>query len=156
VPQDSQQRPRSKKIFVGGLAPDTTPGERPVVQLVPSLLQLPLSQLQLLVLQLVLLLVLVLVLQLVLRFLIAASLLRAWGVAAPARATHSLSCSCGWVGGAGPLTASQQPHVQSGRPPLLPHTLHADQFRQYFERFGKVIEAQIMVDHTSNRSRGFG
>ncbi|KAI8474754.1 MAG: hypothetical protein J3K34DRAFT_382980 [Monoraphidium minutum] len=56
VPQDSQQRPRSKKIFVGGLAPETTP----------------------------------------------------------------------------------------------------DQFKAYFEKYGKVIEAQIMVDHNSNRSRGFG
>ncbi|KIY99006.1 putative RNA-binding protein [Monoraphidium neglectum] len=56
VPQDSQQRPRSKKIFVGGLAPETTP----------------------------------------------------------------------------------------------------EQFKLYFERYGKVVEAQIMVDHTSNRSRGFG
>jgi hypothetical protein len=26
VPQDSGARPRSKKIFVGGLAPETTPG----------------------------------------------------------------------------------------------------------------------------------
>ncbi|GBF90957.1 heterogeneous nuclear ribonucleoprotein-like [Raphidocelis subcapitata] len=56
VPQDSQQRPRSKKIFVGGLAPDTTP----------------------------------------------------------------------------------------------------DEFKAYFQRFGTVVEAQIMVDHVSNRSRGFG
>lgn len=32
----------------------------------------------------------------------------------------------------------------------------ADAFKQHFERFGKVVEAQIMVDHTSGRSRGFG
>jgi hypothetical protein len=32
----------------------------------------------------------------------------------------------------------------------------ADIFKQHFERFGKVVEAQIMVDHTSGRSRGFG
>jgi RNA recognition motif-containing protein len=32
----------------------------------------------------------------------------------------------------------------------------ADNFKQHFERFGKVVEAQIMVDHTSGRSRGFG
>lgn len=32
----------------------------------------------------------------------------------------------------------------------------AESFRQHFERFGKVVEAQIMVDHTSGRSRGFG
>lgn len=32
----------------------------------------------------------------------------------------------------------------------------AENFKQHFERFGKVIEAQIMVDHTSGRSRGFG
>lgn len=32
----------------------------------------------------------------------------------------------------------------------------AESFKQHFERFGKVTEAQIMVDHTSGRSRGFG
>ena len=32
----------------------------------------------------------------------------------------------------------------------------ADQFQEYFERYGKVTEAQIMQDHTSGRSRGFG
>jgi hypothetical protein len=32
----------------------------------------------------------------------------------------------------------------------------AENFKQHFERFGKVVEAQIMVDHTSGRSRGFG
>lgn len=37
-----------------------------------------------------------------------------------------------------------------------PRVLVAEIFRQHFERFGKVVEAQIMVDHTSGRSRGFG
>jgi len=32
----------------------------------------------------------------------------------------------------------------------------AEAFKQHFERFGKVLEGQIMVDHTSGRSRGFG
>lgn len=31
-----------------------------------------------------------------------------------------------------------------------------DLFKVYFEQYGKVLEAQIMVDHTSGRSRGFG
>jgi hypothetical protein len=32
----------------------------------------------------------------------------------------------------------------------------AVQFKEYFEKYGVVLEAQIMVDHTSMRSRGFG
>lgn len=31
-----------------------------------------------------------------------------------------------------------------------------EEFRDYFTRYGAVAEATIMVDHTSNRSRGFG
>ncbi|KAK9838604.1 hypothetical protein WJX84_007643 [Apatococcus fuscideae] len=38
---------------------------------------------------------------------------------------------------------------------LAPDT-DEDQFQEYFERYGKVSEAQIMQDHTSGRSRGFG
>uniref|UniRef100_A0A383VZF2 RRM domain-containing protein n=1 Tax=Tetradesmus obliquus TaxID=3088 RepID=A0A383VZF2_TETOB len=38
---------------------------------------------------------------------------------------------------------------------LAPET-NEENFKQHFERFGKVVEAQIMVDHTSGRSRGFG
>ncbi|KAK9862706.1 hypothetical protein WJX84_008352 [Apatococcus fuscideae] len=38
---------------------------------------------------------------------------------------------------------------------LAPDT-DEDQFQEYFERYGKVTEAQIMQDHTSGRSRGFG
>ena len=30
------------------------------------------------------------------------------------------------------------------------------EFREYFRQFGPVTDAQIMVDHTSGRSRGFG
>ena len=32
----------------------------------------------------------------------------------------------------------------------------ADQFRAYFSQYGEVVEAQIMQDHMSGRSRGFG
>ena len=32
----------------------------------------------------------------------------------------------------------------------------ADDFREYFGQFGDITEAQIMQDHTSGRSRGFG
>eukprot|EP00878_Enallax_costatus_P017996 GHUV01018922.1.p1 GENE.GHUV01018922.1~~GHUV01018922.1.p1 ORF type:complete len:230 (+),score=48.72 GHUV01018922.1:339-1028(+) len=38
----------------------------------------------------------------------------------------------------------------------LPPETTEEVFKQHFERFGKVTEAQIMVDHTSGRSRGFG
>eukprot|EP00877_Chromochloris_zofingiensis_P001906 jgi/Chrzof1/11716/Cz06g06190.t1 len=38
---------------------------------------------------------------------------------------------------------------------LAPDTTE-DHFRSYFEHYGKVEEAQIMVDHQSGRSRGFG
>ena len=34
--------------------------------------------------------------------------------------------------------------------------LAADQFKSHFEQFGPVTEAQIMIDHESQRSRGFG
>jgi RNA recognition motif-containing protein len=39
---------------------------------------------------------------------------------------------------------------------MLTYLFIAEIFRQHFDRFGKVVEAQIMVDHTSGRSRGFG
>ncbi len=35
-------------------------------------------------------------------------------------------------------------------------TCDADDFRTHFEQYGKVLEVQIMVDHISGRSRGFG
>ncbi|EFN53389.1 hypothetical protein CHLNCDRAFT_36600 [Chlorella variabilis] len=38
---------------------------------------------------------------------------------------------------------------------LSPDTTE-DQFREYFSQFGEVVEAQIMQDHMSGRSRGFG
>ncbi|KAI3436074.1 hypothetical protein D9Q98_002132 [Chlorella vulgaris] len=38
---------------------------------------------------------------------------------------------------------------------LSPDTTE-DQFREYFSQFGDVMEAQIMQDHMSGRSRGFG
>lgn len=38
---------------------------------------------------------------------------------------------------------------------LAPATKEED-FREYFEKFGPVLEAQIMIDHHSGRSRGFG
>jgi len=41
-------------------------------------------------------------------------------------------------------------------PLCIARVVVAEIFRQHFERFGKVVEAQIMVDHTSGRSRGFG
>ncbi|PSC76786.1 heterogeneous nuclear ribonucleo 1 [Micractinium conductrix] len=38
---------------------------------------------------------------------------------------------------------------------LSPETTE-DQFRDYFSQYGEVVEAQIMQDHMSGRSRGFG
>lgn len=32
----------------------------------------------------------------------------------------------------------------------------ADEFKEYFSSFGSIIEHQIMIDHTTRRSRGFG
>lgn len=34
--------------------------------------------------------------------------------------------------------------------------LYADDFKEYFGQFGKIAEVQIMQDHMSGRSRGFG
>lgn len=82
-----EQKPKARKIFVGGLAPETTEGEDPGGR---------------------------------------------GGVVLRSRN----DCPC--MGG-------------------QCHYLHcAEQFKAYFERFGEVAEAQIMLDHMSGRSRGFG
>jgi hypothetical protein len=31
-----------------------------------------------------------------------------------------------------------------------------EEFKRYFSQYGEVVEAQIMQDHMSGRSRGFG
>ena len=46
-----------------------------------------------------------------------------------------------------------QPDAQTGR---LNLPMAAEGFREYFGQYGAVTEAQIMQDHTSGRSRGFG
>ncbi|KAF5739600.1 RNA-binding family protein isoform 1 [Tripterygium wilfordii] len=38
----------------------------------------------------------------------------------------------------------------------IPTTVGEDEFRDFFAQFGEVIEHQIMRDHATNRSRGFG
>jgi heterogeneous nuclear ribonucleoprotein A1/A3 len=38
----------------------------------------------------------------------------------------------------------------------LPPTLTEDDFKEFFENFGAVVEHQIMHDHQTRRSRGFG
>ena len=84
VPHDA--RPRSKKVFVGGLAPDTGTGE-----------------------------------------------------------------SRGR--GAGPREGGARAAADPRPAPLRPSP---DEFTSYFGQFGVVTDAQIMVDHSTGRSRGFG
>ncbi|CAN4082403.1 unnamed protein product [Withania somnifera] len=38
----------------------------------------------------------------------------------------------------------------------IPTTVSEDEFRDFFSKFGEVKEHQIMRDHSTNRSRGFG
>ncbi|XP_071710782.1 uncharacterized protein [Rutidosis leptorrhynchoides] len=38
----------------------------------------------------------------------------------------------------------------------IPLTLSEDEMREYFSNYGEVIEHQIMLDHVTGRSRGFG
>lgn len=45
--------------------------------------------------------------------------------------------------------------MTSDMPAYCP-TMRAEEFRRYFGRYGTVVEAQIMQDHMSGRSRGFG
>lgn len=38
----------------------------------------------------------------------------------------------------------------------LPSSCGGDEFRQYFAQFGEVVDAQVMIDHNTGNSRGFG
>ncbi|KAJ8750167.1 hypothetical protein K2173_014082 [Erythroxylum novogranatense] len=38
----------------------------------------------------------------------------------------------------------------------IPASVTEDEFKEFFSQFGEVIEHQIMRDHSTNRSRGFG
>ncbi|KAK8450921.1 hypothetical protein SEVIR_6G121600v4 [Setaria viridis] len=38
----------------------------------------------------------------------------------------------------------------------LPTALKEDEFKEFFSKFGKVVEHEIIRDHATNRSRGFG
>uniref|UniRef100_A0A0C9S7R0 TSA: Wollemia nobilis Ref_Wollemi_Transcript_12942_1780 transcribed RNA sequence n=1 Tax=Wollemia nobilis TaxID=56998 RepID=A0A0C9S7R0_9CONI len=38
----------------------------------------------------------------------------------------------------------------------IPTSISEDEFKNYFSKFGKVVEHQIMQDHGTGRSRGFG
>lgn len=38
----------------------------------------------------------------------------------------------------------------------IPTSLTEDEFKEYFAAYGTVVEHQIMVDHSTGRSRGFG
>jgi hypothetical protein len=55
------------------------------------------------------------------------------------------------------------PHAEGSRPRIkkifvggLATDTTEEGFKSHFEQFGKIVEAQIMVDHVSGRSRGFG
>lgn len=122
VPQDSQQRPRSKKVFVGGLAPETTPGACAATCAAAIAYVLLMAQACM------------------------RNLLVVWQVMGAPRVAATAATRLFLLA---TLWQRRAAHV---RP-----SLHcAEQFKLYFERYGKVVEAQIMVDHTSNRSRGFG
>ncbi|CAN8063697.1 unnamed protein product [Agarophyton chilense] len=55
---------------------------------------------------------------------------------APHRAHHTTKCKV-FVGG-------------------LPSGCGGDEFRNYFSRYGEVVDAQVMIDHNTGNSRGFG
>lgn len=38
----------------------------------------------------------------------------------------------------------------------IPLTLTEDEMREYFSNYGEIVELQIMLDHVTGRSRGFG
>ncbi|PIA44605.1 hypothetical protein AQUCO_01700299v1 [Aquilegia coerulea] len=38
----------------------------------------------------------------------------------------------------------------------VPTTITEDEFKNFFSKYGKVVEHQIICDHATNRSRGFG
>lgn len=38
----------------------------------------------------------------------------------------------------------------------LPSSCGVDEFRAYFSQFGEVVDAQVMIDHNTGNSRGFG
>lgn len=51
------------------------------------------------------------------------------------------------------------PTVKDGRKLFvggLPVDVTHDEFREYFEQFGALIDSVVMFDHETNRSRGFG
>lgn len=38
----------------------------------------------------------------------------------------------------------------------VPSTVSEEEFKDFFSKYGKVVEHQIIRDHETNRSRGFG
>lgn len=38
----------------------------------------------------------------------------------------------------------------------LPSSCNSEEFRNYFQTFGEVVDAQVMIDHNTGNSRGFG
>ncbi len=48
------------------------------------------------------------------------------------------------------------PHCRSSSNPPAALAVPAAQLKSHFEQYGVVMEALVMVDHNSGRSRGFG
>ena len=46
--------------------------------------------------------------------------------------------------------------VEKNNPITPPFFFLPDEFKAYFIKYGTVADAQIMVDHATGRSRGFG
>lgn len=55
-------------------------------------------------------------------------------------------------------TVIVEPHVINGKQVEIKRTIPkgSDEFKEFFSKFGKVVEHEIIRDHVTKRSRGFG
>lgn len=77
----------------------------------------------------------------------------AGGGGAPGPDQHGPASSSGGGGGGGPTPEQMQTKVFVGGIP--PH-VGRDELKQVFEQFGQVVDAIVMMDQHTQRSRGFG